>query len=170
MSTSVVSRIKGDRAVALLIGALAGTLVVTLVLLASVWRGASDRRALDGAEADALAAVRGYAVDLTTYNYSRLDRDFAWVDDGATPAFAKQYREANKPLRSIIEKLKATAKGSVSESAATAGSTTKVKVLVFIDQQITNASNKDVKTDHSRVVMSMVKRDGKWLVDDVQLR
>lgn len=170
MSKSLVSRIRDDRTVVVLLSALAAALIVSLVLLAAVWHGAADRRSLDGAEADALAAAKGYAVDVTTYNYARLDKDFSWVDNGATPSFAKQYRDANKPLRSIITKLKATAKGSVSEASATAQSTSKVKVLVFIDQAITNSSSKSTKTDHSRVVMSMVKRDGRWLVDDVQLR
>ncbi len=169
MSTSLLSRIKDDRTVALVIAGLATALVVALVLLAAVWHGASERRSMDAAESDALEAARGYAVDVTTYDYAHLDEDFSWVDNGATPAFAKQYRDANKPLRSIIEKLKATAKGTVSEASAKAQTPSKVKVLMFIDQSITNKTNKQTRSDHSRVVMSMVKRDGHWLVNDLQV-
>lgn len=170
MPTSLVGRVRDDRAIALLVAALGAALVVSLVLLVAVWHDSAARRSIDAAQTDALVAARGYAVDVTTYDYQQLDKDFSWIDDGATPAFARQYRDANQPLRSIIEKLKATATGSVSAAAATASSAGKVRVLVFIDQRITNASGKDPKIEHSRVVMDMVKRGGTWLVDDVQLR
>lgn len=170
MSTNFLSRIRDDKAVAALTAGLAVALAVALILLAALWHGASNRRTLDDAEADALDAAQGYATDVTTYDYRHLDKDFAWADDGATSSFAKQYREANKPLCGIIEKLKATAKGTVTEAAATADSDTEVQVLMFIDQRISDKTNKQTRSDKSRVVMSMVKQDGHWLVDDVQLR
>lgn len=170
MPTNLIRRIRDDGAVTALVVALVAALVVSLVVLVVVRHGAANRRAIDSSEAAALAAARTYAVDLTTYDYTHLDQDYAWVGDGATASFAKQFRDANKPLRTIIEQLKATAKGTVSEAAATAVTTSTVKVLVFIDQSITNKSNKQTKTDHSRVVMTMVQRGGAWLVNDVQLR
>ncbi|MDQ3155209.1 MAG: hypothetical protein M3Q98_00545 [Actinomycetota bacterium] len=167
---SLRSRATNDRAVLALLLGLAAALVVALVLLAVTWSGAADRRALDDAESDALAAAKSSAVAMTTYDHSRLDQDFAWVDKGATPGFASQYRDANKPLRGIIEKLKASATGKVSEAAATADSASSVRVVMFIDQRISNETNKQARSDKSRVIMSMVKRDRIWLVDDVELR
>lgn len=154
----------------LVTGGLAVLLMVTLVVLFAVWQGSSDRRDREGAEKAALDAAKTSAVSMTSYDYRRLDKDYAWVNDRATADFAKQYREANKPLRGIVEKLKATARGTVSEAAATSESSTEVRVLLFIDQKITNTTSEETRSDRSRVVMLMVKRDGAWLVDDVQLR
>lgn len=170
MTTPALSRIKDDRPILSIVLGLAVALLVSLVAIAAIWSGASGRRSSDAAESDALDAAKSSAVAMTTYDYRQLDKDFAWVDEGATASFAKQYREANKPLRGIIEKLKATATGSVSEAAATAESKSSVGVLMFIDQKITNTSDNKSRSDRSRVVMSMVKHRGKWLVDDVQLR
>lgn len=170
MTMNVINRVKNDKAILALTAAMTLALIVTLVILIAVWRGATDRRQIDNAESDALDAAQTYAVAMTSYNYKQLDKDFAWIDDSATASFAKQYREANKPLRSIIEKLKATATGNVTDAAATAESQTSVRVLMFIDQSITNQANAENRDDRSRVVMMMVKRDGKWLLDDVQLR
>ncbi len=145
-------------------------LAAALIALAVVWINSSKQRGLDAAEDGALEAARSSAVSMTSYDYRQLDKDYAWVNDGATPGFAKQYKDANKPLRGIVEKLQATARGTVSESAATATSTSRVNVLLFIDQKIVNKANKENRSDRSRVIMKMVKRDGEWLVDDVQLR
>ena len=46
----------------------------------------------------------------------------------------------------------------------------RVKVLLFVDQTITNGTDNKSRTERNRVVMSMVNRGGEWLVDDVELR
>lgn len=145
-------------------------LIAAIVVLIVVWRNSSDLRTQNAAESAALDAAREYAVAMTTYDHRHLDEDFAWAEEGATESFAADYRKANEPLRKIIEKLEATATGSVNEAAASAEDATHVQVLLFIDQQITNESQSESKNDRSRVVMNMVRRDGAWLVDDVKLR
>ncbi len=166
--SSRVARFTDDRVVLSVVLLLVAALLASWVGLA-MSRGGSEDSA-DSQSSAALAAARKSAISMTTYDYRQLDRDYSWVNDGATPSFAKQYRDANKPLRTIVEKLKATAVGTISESAVETTGDTKVEVLIFLDQKITNKSNKQTRTEKSRVVMSMVKRDGKWLVNDVQLR
>lgn len=148
-----------------ILGAIVVALVAALVfvLLRSGGDGSSARQ-------EALEAATTAAVDLTTYDHTRLDRDFAWVDDAATDSFAKEYAAANEPLRGIITKLKADAVGTVLEASATEKSDDRVTVLLFVDQTITNGTDSKTRTERNRVVMSMVERGGKWLVDDVELR
>ena len=55
------------------------------------------------------------------------------------------------------------------DSAATVVDDSQVKVLLFVDQELTVAGQQDPKLEESRVVMQMVRQDGRWLVDDVQL-
>lgn len=153
----------------LLLAALALAVIVALVT-GSLWLGGRHDAQLRGAETDAREAAKTYAVDLTTYDYTSLDQDFGWVTDGATASFAKEYATANAPLRTVIIKLKARATGSVTDAAATAKSSSKVEVLLFVDQTIINGTNAKKRTERNRVVMTMVHRDGRWLVDDVALR
>jgi len=146
------------------LGSIVAALVATLVFV--LWRRDDD----SSTRRDALEAATSAAVDLTTYDHTHLDRDFAWVNDGATSSFAKEYATANEPLRSIITKLKADAVGTVVEASATVEDSSHVKVLLFVDQTITNGIDSKSRTERNRVVMSMVKRDGRWLVNDVELR
>jgi Mce-associated membrane protein len=43
-------------------------------------------------------------------------------------------------------------------------------VLLFVDQTIVNGTNSKKRTERNRVLMTMVHRDGRWIVDDVALR
>lgn len=122
------------------------------------------------ARQEALEAATTAAIDLTTYRHTQLERDFAWVDDAATDAFAKEYAIANEPLRDIITRLEADAVGTVVEASATVESPDRVTVLLFVDQTITNGTDDKTRVERNRVVMSMVERGGAWLVDDVELR
>ena len=144
--------------------------VIAALVTGSLWLGGRHDASLRQAEGDARRAAVSYAVDLTTYDYTSLDRDFDWVTRGATASFAGEYGKANQPLRAVITKLKARATGSVSEAAATASSASKVRVLIFVNQTIVNGTNAKRRTERNRVVMTMVRRDGRWLVDDVALR
>jgi Mce-associated membrane protein len=144
--------------------------VVAALLLGSLWLGGRHDAQLRHAETGARQAARTYAVDLTTYDYTSLDHDFGWVTNGATASFAKEYASANAPLRTVIAKLKARATGTVTDAAATAKSTSKVEVLLFVDQTIVNGTNSKKRTERNRVLMTMVHRDGRWIVDDVALR
>lgn len=73
-------------------------------------------------------------------------------------------------MRDVITTLKARATGTVTESAATASSDHEVDVLLFVDQSIVNGTDGKLRTERNRVVMTMVEREGRWLVDKVALR
>ena len=46
---------------------------------------------------------------------------------------------------------------------------THVKVLLFVDQELKVPGKAKPRLEESRVIMQMVRQDGRWLVDDVQL-
>ncbi|WP_332643714.1 hypothetical protein [Aeromicrobium sp.] len=163
MSTRMVK--VGPERSTVILGIIVAALVVALAFV--LLRGGDDD---SSAGSEALEAATTAAVDLTTYDHTHLDRDFAWVKDGATSSFAKEYAATNEPLRDIITKLKADAVGTVVEASATVEDFEHVTVLLFVDQTITNGTDAKTRTERNRVVMSMVKRGGAWLVDDVELR
>lgn len=47
--------------------------------------------------------------------------------------------------------------------------TTKVEVLLFVDQSVTNTLVPEPRLDRSRVVMTMELVDGRWLASQVDL-
>lgn len=155
------------RAVALL-------LVVGLVVaLALVWRHAErleETEELQQAEAEATQVASDIAVAMTSYDHRTLDEDFAWVEEDGTDSFEETFAASTRPLRGLIEKTRARAEGTVSDAAGTAEDAEHVRVLLFVDQVITRGVDQRRTGESSRVVMEMVRQDGRWLVDEVDLR
>jgi len=145
--------------------------LLVLALAAAVTSGVllSGKTATDRAGQQALATAKAYAVTVTTYDYQNLDRNFADVLDGATGEFKDQYSGASQTLRQLIANAKATAKGSVLGAGISSASTDQVVVVVFVDQLISNAATAQPRIDRNRVEMTLVPRDGRWLVSKLDL-
>lgn len=142
---------------------------VGIVLAVLLWQLASgDGR--QSAERDALRVAKQRATQITSYTPQTYDRDVAWARDGATRSFAAEYARANRPLRTVVEKVRASAAGHVVAASATARDDHHVTVLLFVDQTVTHGTTGKQTTQQDRVEMAMVRRDGTWLVDDVRLR
>lgn len=155
------------RAVALLV------VVGLVVALALVWRHAQrleETEALEQAEAEATQVASDIAVAMTSYDHRTLDQDLAWVDEDGTDSFEETFAASTRPLRGLIEKTRARAEGTVSDAAGTAEDAEHVRVLLFVDQVITRGVDQRRTGESSRVVMEMVRQDGRWLVDEVDLR
>lgn len=155
------------RRVVRVLAVLLGVAVVAVAVLA--WRLAgSDTRS--DAESAALAVARQRAEQITTYTPQTYARDVAWAEDGATATFAAEYAEANAPLRKVVEKVRASAKGHVVAASATAEDRDHVTALLFVDQTVKQGTSGKQTVQDSRVEMAMVRRHGRWLVADVTLR
>lgn len=123
----------------------------------------------DAAATAGLAAARAYAVTLTSVDSGNLDRDFTAVLDGSTGEFKDMYTRSSGQLRQLLLDNKATGKGSVLDAAVKSATTTKVEVLLFIDQTVTNTASADPRVDRSRVEMTMELVDGRWLASRVYI-
>jgi Mce-associated membrane protein len=152
-------------------------LLVVLLVVVLAWRTSADkdaegRRALELQRAgqQAQVAARRAVIAMTTYDYRTLGRDFAWVHSAGTASFQRHYAQVSRPIKTLVARLHATAKGHVVASAATARDPDHVTVLLFVDQTLTNASAGGARQlDQPRVTMAMVRSHGRWLVDDVEL-
>jgi len=128
-----------------------------------------DARAVENAARDAADVARQYAVTLTSVSADDLEGDFAAVLDGATGEFETMYAESSEQLRQLLIDNQAQAEGVVVDSGIKSASPTKVEVLLFIDQSVTNALVPEPRLDRSRVVMTMELVDGRWLASKVDL-
>ena len=160
----------------LLVVALAVALVAALVAAVLLWRDrddsddrASSSESLVEAEIAAEAAAQDVLERMTTYSFRTVEEDFGWVDDATTEKFQGSFAEAREAALTYVTAVKATAEGSVVDSAATAADADHVKVLLFADQEIRSTRDKGYRLDQSRVTMQMVRQDGEWLVDEVEV-
>jgi Mce-associated membrane protein len=162
-----------DNSLAVILGVVAILLAVALALTAlqlgdkgSTLDGA---RALDGARTSALAAARTYAVELAGYDYRHLDQDFGVVLSHSTPSFASKFSKSSDVLKSALLKYHASAKATVVAAGLVSATTGQAVALVFLDQTVTNSTQKKPTTDQSQVEITLVRTGGSWLINQVKL-
>lgn len=118
---------------------------------------------------EALAMARDYAVTLTSVDTNKIDENFAHVIDGATGEFKDMYSQSANQLRQLLIDNKAMSNGNVVDAAIKTTTKTRVEVLLFVDQSITNAVDTEPRIDRSRVRMTMELVDDRWLASKVDI-
>lgn len=149
--------------------ALLAALVVAAVavLVVSVPRVAEAGAREDRREA-VLSAARQQAVNFTTLDYRKLDRDLGRVEAGATGDFRTQFRSGAAELTELVTQNKAVARGKVLEAGILTEDADSARVLVVADSQVTNTgSDGEPQMRHYRIRMDLVREDGRWLVSDL---
>ncbi|GAA1665350.1 VirB8/TrbF family protein [Fodinicola feengrottensis] len=147
--------------------------VVLIVAIAAVagyfgWQS-YKQTAVTKAEASALAAARTYATDLSTYDYRSLSGNFKKITANSTGQFAQQYAKVSQNLTKLIQQYHATSKGTVVRAGVSEGTSDRVVVVLFVDQQITNTNSPQPRVDRNRMQMVLVKTNNHWQISDVAL-
>ncbi len=158
--------------------ALAALLVLTLVLGGIFYvKKISDRddriartSALDSARDTALASATSYAKDFGSYDYRHLPADFAKVTTHLTPQFAKSYKASSEGLAATIVKYRGKSTAAVQGVAVSSATTTTAEILIFLDQTVTTAQSNTPRIDRNRLQMSLVRKNGTWLIDQLMLK
>lgn len=117
----------------------------------------------------AVDAARSYAEVLTTLDSKDIDTHYNAALDGATGRFKDEYGQGAAQLRQVLVDNAATGRGTVIDAAVKSATRTKVEVLLFVDQSITNAINPSPRIDRNRVQMTMELIDGRWLAANVDI-
>jgi Mce-associated membrane protein len=150
-------------------GALPLLLVASLAVSGFLgWKQWQEHQIKQAGQQAQQAAI-AYAQVLTSIDSNNVDQNFRQVLDGATGEFKDMYSQSSVQLRQLLIDNKATAHGVVVDSAIQYESTSKVVVLVFIDQTVTNMTAPDPRIDRSRIKMTMEKVDDRWRASKVQL-
>jgi Mce-associated membrane protein len=157
--------------VALGIVAVALAVALLLALLQVSDRNAlvSNQNALDSARTADLAAASTYSVDLAAYDYRHLDQDFGVVLAHSTPSFKRTFTQSSDTLKATLVKYHATAHANVVAAGVVSATTSRAVVLVFLDQTVTNSTQKQPTTDRSQVEITLVLSGRTWLIDQVTL-
>lgn len=145
--------------------------VLALGLIGATYEGwllfAHHQRAV--AAAQALEAAEKYTLALTSVDPTAIDKNFAEILDGATGEFKDVYSASSEQLRQLLIDNKASAHGTVIDSAVKSATKNKVEVLLFVDQSVSNKTSPQGQIDRSRIVITMEKVKGRWLAAKVEM-
>ncbi|MEW2478059.1 Mce protein [Mycobacterium sp. NPDC049093] len=135
------------------------------ILGSQVWH----HREVDMAANQARSTASAYAETLTSIDSTKVDENFTRILDGATDEFKDMYTRSSVQLRQLLIDNKATAHGTVVDSAIKSKTTDEVVVLLMVDQTVTNSTLPDPRIDRSRMKITMKNIDGRWLAAKVEL-
>ena len=148
-------------------------LVALVVALSVAWRDAAGRADrlghTDDLRSSALAAATAYAVDLTTYDHDHLADQQAKLAEESTSRFQSTFADSMKTLGPIFERVHASATGKVTSAAVAKVDGRQATVIAFVDQVAKSTQMPKPQTQASRVSMVLVRQDGRWLLDRVDL-
>lgn len=158
------SRLRRVLIAAAAVGVIAA-LSVSALLGWQLWR----QHRIDVAGRQAQQTAIDYAQLLTSIDSNKVDENFTQVLDGATGEFKDMYTKSSVQLRQLLIDNKATAHGTVVNSAIQSQSENQVVVLLMVDQTVNNTARPDPRVDKSRMKITMEKHDGRWLASKVDL-
>jgi Mce-associated membrane protein len=156
----------GGRGLALAALALAAVACVVLIALTLPRMSAADER--DQRRTEVLQAARQAAVNFTTLDYRRLDRDLGRVLAGATGEFRSQFEAGTKDLSELVTANQAVSKGEVLEAGVVSDDADSARVLVVADSTVTNAAESEPQKRHYRLQLDLVRDGERWLVSDLK--
>jgi Mce-associated membrane protein len=146
----------------IVIVALAVALIVSRVQL-------SNQGSQNADQSGAVAAAKTDSIDVATYSYLHLQRDFGRVEAEATPSFRRKFISSSNSLSKVLVQYKATASAKVLRAAVESISNSKAVVLLFVNQSVANTTQQGVSTDDSRIEVTLTRSGNRWLLEDLKL-
>lgn len=147
-----------------------GLLLVLAVVLAAYfgWQLREQSGRVDAA-ADAEAAGVAAATNMLTYDFSTIDEDFAWVQDDGTKKFQQSFAGAADDAKQLAVATEARSEAEVRGSGVHLTDEDHATVLVAIDSVLTEPDKAAAENQRWRIELTMVRQDGRWLVDELEL-
>jgi Mce-associated membrane protein len=167
---------RGRPAPSWLVVAALGVVALVLVVTAGVlglftwsWSDVRTQDAVDEASRTAPAAAERASAAILSYGYSSLDADEKAAERYMTPDYRKKYADTfNRLVKPNATKLKAKVEAEVKASGVAHADPDRVNVLLYVNQTTRSTANGgEPQVALNRVQLSMVKRDGTWLVNDI---
>lgn len=121
----------------------------------------------DGDRQSAIDAARERTVALTSYDFRRLDQDFAAVLATSTGPFSQEYATATGQLRESFTASESVATATVLAVGIEAFEADRAVTVVAVDQVI-QSKGAQPRTERNRLRMTMVRSGDRWLVEEVE--
>jgi len=150
-------------------------LVVLGVILALLAAGAiigavklRDAERRDDARDAALGAARQEALNLTSIDGRDIDTDLSRVLNGATGAFAKDFSQRSKDLKTVLAENQVVAEGRVLDAALVRGDLDTATVLVVVDSNVKNKAAPAGRDNTYRMQLDLERHGSRWLTSALQ--
>jgi Mce-associated membrane protein len=163
-----VPAVRGQGLVAVLAG-----LVVILALLAGFlgWKvyDTAGSGPVEASRRAALDAARSSARIVFSYDYRHLANDFKVGRALTTGKFQAEYDQTtSKLVTDVAPRYKAVVIADVSDASVVRATESQVVALVFVNQQSSSSLMTTPKVTQSRLEMTMVRKNGHWLVAEIK--
>ncbi|WUO24592.1 hypothetical protein OHT76_34080 [Streptomyces sp. NBC_00287] len=148
-----------------------GLVVATVLCTASaLWLSSRlhDQREADQRRQDIQAAARQSALNFTSLDYRRYDRDSANVLKGATGDFKKEFAAQTEQLTDLVDRNRSVSEGQVLEAGIVRSDERSARVLVVADSKVTNTAVPQGEARTYRLQLDLVHEGGRWLTSDVE--
>ncbi|WP_374205119.1 hypothetical protein [Streptomyces sp. TRM72054] len=162
---SLLARAGRSRAVS--VGLVMATVLSTASALWLSFRLYEQREA-EQRRQDILAAARQSALNFTSLDYRRYDRDSANVLKGATGDFKKEFAAQTEQLTELVAQNKSVSEGQVLDAGIVRSDERSARVLVVADSKVTNTAVPKGEARTYRLQLDLVHEDGRWLTSDVE--
>jgi Mce-associated membrane protein len=142
--------------------------VLSGALLAVATSRLAKRHDVSNAGDGAVAAAAGGVRSVLSYDYRHLSADFATAERLLTPKFRKSYVDTtSKGVQPLAVKYKAITSASVNAAGLVSANGERARVLVLVAQTVTNSQLAQPRLDRARIDVSLVKINGRWLIDNL---
>jgi Mce-associated membrane protein len=139
--------------------------VVALVLEVTMLRPRSEEVAANQqARSDVTRAAERFAVQVNNYDVSSVDAYQSSITPLLSPKFKGEFDKAMTDIVASVKQAKMSSKGEVLTSAVASLDPDSAQVLVVSDANVKTVF--DTRARHFRWEVSLVKIDGRWLVDN----
>jgi hypothetical protein len=152
------------------------TLAAATVLGIAARRNSHDRQIAEARSAtgtavtSALVAAKKETAAALSYDYRTLDADFQRAEAGMSRKFRANYAQtAANSVTPLAQRTHAVTTGTVAAAGVVSATPTTARILVFADQTVQNKLlNATSRLDRSVIEVSMVKENGRWVIDNLQ--
>jgi Mce-associated membrane protein len=145
-------------------------LVAALAGAGLLGRDLYDKRQIESAHQQALAAARQATVDFISISAATVDKDIERITASATGDFQDQFTRSAAQVRSAVVQNKVSSQGTVLRTGLVSGDTRNAVVLVAVDATIKNKAAPAGKLSHYRIRVDLTRnhQSGQWLVSQLQ--
>ena len=153
------------RAMAAILGGLVLVLAVALVVELFVLKPKYDAAQADQqARTNVVRVAQRFTAEVNNYDVASIDSYTKRIDPMLTTKFKGEFQQAMKDIVASVKQSKMTSRGQVLTSAVASVDPDSAQVLVVADAAVKTVF--DTRKRHFRWQISLVKVDGRWLVDN----
>lgn len=148
-----------------------GIAILALVLVAlniALLRERHSGEQVEEARSSSVTDAKKLVPQILSYDYRRLDEDFAKAKASTTGRFAKEYATVvDGKLRKTAIAGKVVSKATITASSLVTANKDDAVVLLFVTQSTARAGANIPTISTSRIEVSLAQRDGEWLVSGI---